>query len=350
MFFCCDSPQILEVEFFFSEPDYMSPNGDSCYRTTNQGFYKSTGKPRGIEDELSKAVIGEKRYMPFYEGRAPEHKLTEYVLHQFSLTKTELAKLAPNREFVLNHLTIKKGSTKARNPKPNYKKRKYDSNCDKLAEHGIPGYITSNYKDDQAAAAANMIPDPEEHLADEDVLLGSENRNECAESESANGSRLINNNDSSTLAVGSPGGCFPSGYGNVAAYDPFREVSFQPEGNLISPFHPSSLRDIPLRSPVHTGLPGDVYCGDLVSPNCLQIVYSLTHRTHIPQYQPASIHVHTREVLREESDCKAVSQDKVRDAAEYCFALHLQTKSWKHTKTNKITAIKPTFCFTIIML
>ncbi|KAI5345985.1 hypothetical protein L3X38_013864 [Prunus dulcis] len=53
--------------------------------------------------------------------------------------------------------------------------------------------------------------------------------------------------------------------------------------------------------------------------------------THIPQYQPASIHVHTREVLREESDCKAVSQDKVRDAAEYCFALHLQTKSLKHT-------------------
>ncbi|KAI5345986.1 hypothetical protein L3X38_013865 [Prunus dulcis] len=255
-------PRDLPTEFFFSEPDYMSPNGDSCYRTTNQGFYKSTGKPRGIEDELSKAVIGEKRYMPFYEGRAPEHKLTEYVLHQFSLTKTELAKLAPNREFVLNHLTIKKGSTKARNPKPNYKKRKYDSNCDKLAEHGIPGYIASNYKDDQAAAAANMIPDPEEHLADEDVLLGSENRNECAESESANGSRLINNNDSSTLAVGSPGGCFPSGYGNVAAYDPFREVSFQPEGNLISPFHPSSLRDIPLRSPVHTGLPGDVVCAN----------------------------------------------------------------------------------------
>ncbi|XP_021822632.1 NAC domain-containing protein 41-like [Prunus avium] len=222
-------------EFFFSEPDYMSPNGDSCHRTTNEGFYRSTGKPREIEDELSKAVIGEKRYMPFHEGRAPEHKLTKYVLHQFSLTKTERAKLATNREFVLNHLTIKKGSTKARNPKPNYKKRKYDSNCDKLAEHGIPGYIASNYKDDQAAAAANMIPEPEEHLADKDGLFGSENQNECAESESANGSRLINNND------------------------PFHdEVSFQTEGNLISPFHPSSLRDIPLRSPVHTGLVGDV--------------------------------------------------------------------------------------------
>ncbi|PQQ05696.1 NAC domain-containing protein 60 [Prunus yedoensis var. nudiflora] len=279
-------------EFFFNEPAYMSPNGDSCFRTTNEGFYKSTGKPREIEDELSKAVIGEKRYMPFYEGRAPEHKLTKYVLHQFSLTKTELAKLATNREV----------STKARNPKPNYKKRKYDSNCDKLAEHGIPGYIASNYKDDQTAAAANMIPEPEEHLADKDGLLGSENRNECAESESANGSRLINNNDSSTRAVGSPGGCFPSGYGNLAAYDPFQdEVSFQTEGNLISSFHPSSLRDIPLR-------------------------------THIPQYQPASIHVFTHTgVLREESDCKAVSQDKVRDAAEYCFALHLKTKSWKHT-------------------
>ncbi|KAM1819314.1 hypothetical protein ACFX11_001009 [Malus domestica] len=37
----------------------------------------------------------------------------------------------------------------------------------------------------------------------------------------------------------------------------------------------------------------------------------------------ASIHW---ELLREESDCKAVSQDKVREAAEYCIALHLPGK------------------------
>ncbi|XP_034205347.1 uncharacterized protein LOC117619486 [Prunus dulcis] len=166
-----------------------------------------------------------------------------------SLPKTKQAQLGPNpnqqREFVLNHLTTKS---------VNYKKRRYDSICDKLAEPGI----ASNYKDDQAAAAANMILEPQEHLADKDVLLGSEKHNEGAESESANGSCLIDNNDISTLDVGLPGGCFSSGSDNLAVNDSFHEVSFQPERNLTSPFHPSSLRDIPLRSPVHTGLLGDV--------------------------------------------------------------------------------------------
>ncbi|KAI5345984.1 hypothetical protein L3X38_013863 [Prunus dulcis] len=207
-------------EYFFSKPNYMNTNSNRCSRTTDEGFYKSTGQ----------------------------------------------AQLGPNpnqqREFVLNHLTTKS---------VNYKKRRYDSICDKLAEPGI----ASNYKDDQAAAAANMILEPQEHLADKDVLLGSEKHNEGAESESANGSCLIDNNDISTLDVGLPGGCFSSGSDNLAVNDSFHEVSFQPERNLTSPFHPSSLRDIPLRSPVHTGLLGDVV-------------------THIPQYQPASIHAFTR--------------------------------------------------------
>ncbi|BBG97736.1 NAC domain containing protein 57 [Prunus dulcis] len=279
-------------EYFFSKPNYMNTNSNRCSRTTDEGFYKSTGQVREVKAELSQAVIGNKRILPFLEGRAPDGKITKY------------AQLSPNpnqqREFVLNHLTTKS---------VNYKKRRYDSICDKLAEPGI----ASNYKDDQAAAAANMILEPQEHLADKDVLLGSEKHNEGAESESANGSCLIDNNDISTLDVGLPGGCFSSGSDNLAVNDSFHEVSFQPERNLMtSPFHPSSQRDIPLRSPVHTGLLGDVDTHTSIS---------------------TSIHscLHTPEALREESDCKAVSQDRVRDAAEYCFALHLQTKSWKHT-------------------
>ncbi|CAB4270385.1 unnamed protein product [Prunus armeniaca] len=365
----------------------MNTNSNRCSRTTDEGYYKSTGQVREVKAELSQAVIGNKRILPFLEGRAPKGKITKYVMHEFSLPKTKQAQLGPNpnqqREFVLNHLTTKS---------VNYKKRKYDSICDKVAEPGI----ASNYKDDQAAAAANMILEPKEHLADKDVLLGSEKCNEGAESESVNGSCLIDNNDISTLDVGLLGGCFSSGSDNLAVNDSFHEVSFQPERNLISPFHPSSLRDIPLISPVHTGLLGDVvnnmhytysdsdlleplggvydsYSGENIDRGLgnhkrswkgrtsplstggfgnLLIVVDIyvgqdkrhseheNHRQVLMFEMPSGtllfsddIHscLHTREVLREESDCKAVSQDKVSDAAEYCFAFHLKTKSWKHT-------------------
>ncbi|KAM1069038.1 hypothetical protein ACFX2A_000932 [Malus domestica] len=45
------------------------------------------------------------------------------------------------------------------------------------------------------------------------------------------------------------------------------------------------------------------------------------------------------ELLREESDRKAVSQDKVREAAEYCIALHLPRKKTK-TESLKHTVLK----------
>ncbi|KAL6277055.1 hypothetical protein ACE6H2_020656 [Prunus campanulata] len=169
---CEHEPRDLP-EYFFSKPNYMNTNSNRCFRTTGEGYYKSTGQVREVKAELSQAVIGNKRILPFLEGRAPKGKITKYVMHEFSLPKTKQAQLDPNqqREFVLNHLTTKS---------VNYKKRRYDSICDKLAEPGI----ASNYKDER--------------------------------------------------------------------------VSFQPERNRISPFHPSSLADDPLRSPVHTELLGDV--------------------------------------------------------------------------------------------
>ncbi|KAM1234523.1 hypothetical protein ACFX2J_004090 [Malus domestica] len=57
---------------------------------TDQGFYKITGKEREIRAEESKAVIGKKRILTFYEGRVLKEKKTDWVVHEYYLIKIEV--------------------------------------------------------------------------------------------------------------------------------------------------------------------------------------------------------------------------------------------------------------------
>ncbi|KAI5345981.1 hypothetical protein L3X38_013859 [Prunus dulcis] len=232
---CKREPRDLPA-VFFSKPDYKNSKRDRCNRTTDEGFYKSTGKVREIKAEQSQAVIGNKRILPFCEGRGPQAKKTKYVMHEYSLTKTALAKMGvgPNSnqqtEFVLCCL---------KNKSANSKKLKDDSVCgNELAELAVGGEIASNSEDDQAAATG-MIQGPDEHLADKDVLLGTENINECVESESPNGFSSTDNNDISTF-VGSPGSFdVPDGIFLSDFDDPIKEPSCADLGeNMDSTFLP----------------------------------------------------------------------------------------------------------------
>ncbi|VVA35964.1 PREDICTED: NAC [Prunus dulcis] len=230
---CNHKPSDLP-EYFFSKPNYMNTNSNRRSRTTDEGFYKSTGKVREIKAEQSQAVIGNKRILSYYEGRVPKAKKTKHVMHEYSVTKTKLAQLGAQnnqqRELVLCHLTNKSAKSE---------KLKDDSICgDELAEPAIGNEISYNSEDDQAAAT-DMIQGPDEHLADKDVLLGTENRNECAESESPNGFSPTDNNDISTcVCFGSPGSFdVPGGFFLSDFDDLFNEPSCADLGeNMDSTF------------------------------------------------------------------------------------------------------------------
>ncbi|KAH0980024.1 hypothetical protein GBA52_007201 [Prunus armeniaca] len=221
---CESEPRDLPA-FFFSQPDYKYRNSKRCNRSTDEGFYKSTGKVREIKAEQSQAVIGNKRILSYYEGRAPQAKKTKHVMHEYSLTKTKLAQLGAQnnqqRELVLCHLTNKSAKSA---------KLKDDSICgDELAEPAIVGEIA--YSKDDQAAATDMIQGPDEHLADKDSLLGTENRNECAEPSCAD---LGENMDSTFLS--------PEQLAATSATTPTSATSFggfgvgSPDGFLLSDF------------------------------------------------------------------------------------------------------------------
>lgn len=49
---------------------------------TNTGYWKVTGKDRNIKSRSSK-LIGKKRTLVFYAGRAPSYERTNWIAHEF---------------------------------------------------------------------------------------------------------------------------------------------------------------------------------------------------------------------------------------------------------------------------
>ncbi|KAM1122572.1 hypothetical protein ACFX2I_004107 [Malus domestica] len=71
-------------------PTTSTSNSTCCNQAMDQGFYKITRNEREIRAEESKAVIGKKRILTFYEGRVPKAKKTDWVVHEYYLIKIEM--------------------------------------------------------------------------------------------------------------------------------------------------------------------------------------------------------------------------------------------------------------------
>ena len=74
--------------YFYSLRDRKYPTGLRTNRATGAGYWKATGKDREIRSARTGALVGMKKTLVFYRGRAPKGQKTQWVMHEFRLEGT----------------------------------------------------------------------------------------------------------------------------------------------------------------------------------------------------------------------------------------------------------------------
>ncbi|GJN30038.1 hypothetical protein PR202_gb18312 [Eleusine coracana subsp. coracana] len=72
--------------YFFSSRDRKYATGSRTNRATPQGYWKATGKDKMIhEHEHGGMIMGMRKTLVFYLGRAPNGRKSDWVMHEFRL-------------------------------------------------------------------------------------------------------------------------------------------------------------------------------------------------------------------------------------------------------------------------
>ncbi|GFY84312.1 NAC-domain protein 101 [Actinidia rufa] len=73
--------------YFFSHKDKKYPTGTRTNRATAAGFWKATGRDKAIYSKHD--LIGMRKTLVFYKGRAPNGQKLDWIMHEYRLETDE---------------------------------------------------------------------------------------------------------------------------------------------------------------------------------------------------------------------------------------------------------------------
>ncbi|XP_019175936.1 PREDICTED: NAC domain-containing protein 30-like [Ipomoea nil] len=74
--------------YFFSHKDRKYPTGTRTNRATAAGFWKATGRDKAVVNK-EEQIIGMRKTLVFYKGRAPNGRKTDWIMHEYRLQTSE---------------------------------------------------------------------------------------------------------------------------------------------------------------------------------------------------------------------------------------------------------------------
>uniref|UniRef100_A0A3Q7HSK4 NAC domain-containing protein n=1 Tax=Solanum lycopersicum TaxID=4081 RepID=A0A3Q7HSK4_SOLLC len=88
-----DLDVIKEIDLYKIEPwdlqDKKYPTGTRTNRATKAGFWKATGRDKAIYRK--QCLVGMRKTLVFYKGRAPNGQKSDYIMHEYRLETNENA-------------------------------------------------------------------------------------------------------------------------------------------------------------------------------------------------------------------------------------------------------------------
>lgn len=84
--------------YFFSFRDRKYTTGSRTNRATKSGYWKATGKDRTVYSPSTHEIVGMRKTLVFYRGRAPNGIKSSWIMHEFRLENPDTP---PKEDWVL---------------------------------------------------------------------------------------------------------------------------------------------------------------------------------------------------------------------------------------------------------